>query len=387
MASRMTNQPGRPRVAFVINSLEGGGAERVMTTLLAASDGYRQTHDVSLTLLDRTDEAYAVPDGLSVHRLDTQGGLIASVRQMRRHFTVLRPDVSLSFLTRANVATIAAMRGIGPAIISERVDTRAHLATGRFAAIANAMVRLTYPRATRVIAVSAGVGDGLVAHYGVLKDKIRVCYNPLDAAAIALRCAEPPEVAVGPDDFVALGRLVVNKNFSLAIRAFAASSATGRLIIMGEGPLRPQLEAEIASLAMKDRVLLAGFCANPYAVIARARGFILSSLAEGLPNAVIEAMACRTPAVAVDCPSGPREVLEVGPAVAGQYLEGRGGLLVPTGDVQTMAMAIDALHDDAIRARLSEAAAARAADFTVEAAVDAFWAVIAETLAAREARV
>ena len=109
-----------------------------------------------------------------------------------------------------------------------------------------------------------------------------------------------------------------------------------RLLILGEGEDRPQLEELIASLGLTDHVKLPGFVSNPFAVLSRAAVFVLSSRWEGLPTVLIEAIACGTPVVSTDCPSGPREILQ----------KGRYGRIVPTEDSPALAAAILATLQD-----------------------------------------
>lgn len=300
----------RATILFVINSLAGGGAERVLTTILGASAPWRDRYDMHLALLDDEPRAYAVPEWITVTQLDARHRLGASIAQLRRLVGSLNPDAALAFLTRANVATAIAMAGRGrPWLISERVNTSAHLGSGPGAIAARAMVRFAYPRARHVIAVSDGVVDDLVENFGVARDRISAIANPVDHDAIAAQAAAPSSLAIDGDYVVAAGRLVPNKNFALLIDAFAASGLPHRLVIMGEGPERASLEAQIAANGLTDRVSLPGFVANPFAVLARARLFAMPSNAEGFPNGLIEAMACGLPVVATNCASGPSEIL------------------------------------------------------------------------------
>src|SRR5690606_6571298 len=143
---------------------------------------------------------------------------------------------------RSNVAgVIAAGHGRCATVISERVNTTAHLAKGRLSFVSRALVRWTYPRAGRVVAVSAGVRDTLVADFNVDRSRIRVIANPVDAAGIRTDGAAADPLGAGPDDWVTMGRLVPNKNTALAISAFAESGLPGRLLVLGEGPLRAEL--------------------------------------------------------------------------------------------------------------------------------------------------
>jgi len=362
-------------ILFVINSLAGGGAERVLTTILGASAPWRDRYDVHLALLDDEPRAYAVPEWITVTQLDARHRLGASIAQLRRLVGRLNPDTALAFLTRANVATAVAMAGRGrPWLISERVNTSAHLGSGAGAMAARAMVRFAYPRAQHVIAVSDGVADDLVENFGVARDRVSAIANPVDHDAIAAQAAAPSPLAIDGDYVVAAGRLVPNKNFALLIDAFAASGLPHRLIIMGEGPERASLEAQIAAKGLTERVLMPGFVANPFAMLARARLFAMPSNAEGFPNGLVEAMACGLPVVATNCASGPSEILAGLPRDS--VVDARqvpAGALVPPNDVAAFASALREVASEPRRSAAGRAAHQRSLDYGVAQATERYW--------------
>lgn len=368
--------PSPLRALFVINSLVGGGAERVFTTLVEQLS--RRPEDIAITvaLLDNeAEEAYRLPAGIPIERLNTRGGLLRSITQTRKLVRRLRPDVTLSFLTRANVAAIVALRGTGaPAVISERVNTTAHLRTGRLAFLSRLLIRNTYPAARQIIAVSQGVASTLESDFDVEPQRISVIYNPVDVDGIRDLAARDPAFPVTRADFVTMGRLVDNKNTALAIRALAQARTGGNLIVLGEGPLREDLGALAASLGLADRVRFAGFIANPHAVLARAGCYLLTSNAEGFPNAMMEAMAVGLPVVATDCPSGPAEILQV-ELDGAPHAFGAGGALVAMDDDAAMARCMTELIGPR-RETFAAAAVRRAAAFSVESAVERFRAAL-----------
>lgn len=387
------------RALFVINSLAGGGAERVFTTLVDQLSRRPDEIAITVALLDNeAEEAYRLPAGVAVERLDARGGLLRSITQTRKLVRRLRPDVTLSFLSRANVAAIVAMRRTGgAAIISERVNTTAHLRSGRLAFLSRLLIRNTYPTARRIIAVSEGVARTLESDFDVEPQRISVIYNPVDTAHIHALAAQEPAIPVTARDFVTMGRLVDNKNTAMAIRALAeigtvtgagagagAEAGSGNLIVLGEGPLREDLIRLAAGLGLADRVHFPGFLANPYAVLARAGCYLLTSYAEGFPNAMMEAMAVGLPVVATDCPSGPAEILEV-ELDGARSVMGHGGALVAPDDHAAMARCMAEMMGPR-HAELSEAAARRAAAFSVESAVERFRTALMEAAPAPAAR-
>ncbi len=379
----LANAPPRKRVLFLINSLVSGGAERVMCMLLAASEQERAAYDIELALLDREPPVYTPPDWVRVHQLDCRNSLPRSIIAVRDLLARQRPDIVLSFLTRANIAAIAGARMLGVScVISERVQNSAHLGDGFSAALAKQAIRLTYPHADRIIAVSAGVAKDLHDAFGAPKAKIAVIDNPIDAPAIERRAREPAWLTVEGPYIVSVGRLTGVKNFALLIEAFKSSAYQGKLLIIGEGPERARLKQKIRDLNLGERVVLTGYLENPFPLIRGADFFVSPSNAEGFPNALVEAMALGAPVISTNCPSGPAEILaNTDRESINGLTEGAFGILAPTNDAPALARAIDLLLDPAVRAAWGAKARARVADFSVERAKESYWAVLREVMA------
>lgn len=376
----MTGAPSDdlPVCLFVINSLAGGGAERVMTTLLAHSRAMTGKYRLHLALLDQERSMYAPPDFVTVHQLDCNGGQLQACLQVLALVDRLKPRVMLSFLTRSNVAAVVAgrLRGVRT-VISERVDTRSHFGKSRTSWLKSRIVSLTYPHADKLIAVSAGVADGLARHFSVPPGKMVVIDNPVDVDAIRAAGDAAPSLEVAAPYVAAAGRLVPNKNFALLIEAFARSGIGGTLVIMGEGPERKALTEQIAALGLEGRVLMPGFVANPFAVTARARIFVLPSNAEGFPNSLVEAMALGVPVISTNCASGPSEILAERPRWdLEDALPTLHGVLTPVGCADAMARALAVLEEPQALQRYSGLAQARARAFGPEIAAERYWSVL-----------
>lgn len=368
----------KPRICFVINSLAGGGAERVMLKLLSASRSRHNAYDLSLVLLDDEARSYTPPDWLPVRQLDARGTLPRSMHVLWNHLRQTRPDVVVSFLTRANVANVLTTRVLGGrCVISERTHASQHLNRGRADVVARTMVRATYGRADAVVAVSQGVADDLTEVFGVPAGKVRVINNPVDADGLAALAAQAAPAASPRPYIVGVGRLTPIKNFQLLIRAFAESGLPHDLVILGEGEERPTLLRLAAELGLADRVRLPGFQANPFPIVKNAAVFASASNAEGFPNGIVEAMALGVPVVAANCPSGPSEILDGRSRgeIEGLTL-GAAGVIVPQNDVGAFARALRLMDDPQVRDRYARAGAARARDYSVEAAVERYWSVI-----------
>lgn len=361
--------PAAPaRIAFLINSMEGGGAERAMANLLHHLLPHLAGHKVELILLDDLEQVQRLPQGLVVHQLNAGGSMLRSARQLAAHFARACPDVCVSYLARANCLNVALAARFGHrAIISERVQTSAHLASARRGWLYRLITRLSYRHAAAVVPVSQGVADDLAENFGVLPARMKVIGNPIDAADLHRRAADTPETALPERFILAVGRLVVNKNFPMLLAAYAQARPEADLVILGEGPERAALAAQIADLGLSGRVHMPGFVPNPYPVMARAEYLVSCSNAEGFPNTLIEAMTLGRAVVATDCPSGPAEVLGGAARHAGHGpVRAAHGILVARDDADALAKAMRQLEDPGLRATLAASATARARDFGIE---------------------
>jgi glycosyltransferase involved in cell wall biosynthesis len=375
-------KPGdRGRILFVINSIGYGGAEISLFKLI---QHLHQTHgreiDLHIALLDSLPEARAVPGGVTKHVMDTAGSLSKSVLALRRLLGEIRPQLVVSFLVRANVATALAARWQGcPSVICERMHLSSHLAknhSGPALRAARLVARLAYPLATAAVGVSTGVTDDLVAQFGVSPAKATTIFNGYDVEALQRAAAAAPSVRL-PDRFVvAAGRLVRNKNFPQLIEAYARVPEAPPLVILGDGEEREVLERQIVRLGLQERVQMPGFVADPAAVFARAEYLISASLNEGFPNAMVEAMAVGTPVAVTNCRSGPAEILtgdaerKVSGAASEEY-----GVLIEPGSVDALAAAMTMMQAPALRAHYAAQSAKRARQFSVAEIMPAYAAL------------
>lgn len=350
-----------------------------MCTLLRASEAELRDSRLSLVLLDQEPPAYQVPSWVTVVQLDCRGSLLRSVWQVWRVLRRVKPDATLSFLTRANIANVMASALVRvPAIVSERVNTTSHLGRGLGGKVARLLVRGTYPRARAVIAVSPGVAEDLRASFGVQDSRLSVISNPIDGEQIRARAESDAPVAMDAPYIVAMGRLVPNKNFAMLIDAYARAKIGPKLLILGEGPERAALSQQIAAHGLSDRVVLSGFVDNPFPTLRHAVAYVSPSNAEGFPNSLLEAMSLGLPVISTNCLSGPSEVLaEMSRGeVPAHVCFAPHGILVPTNDSAAMAEALRTLDSPVRRRIYGEKAARRAADYGVARAKDAYWSVI-----------
>lgn len=372
-------------VAVLISGFATGGVPRVMTTLAGALA--ERGHRVDLLAvcadgpaLERLPALVRLVDLRDWRRLPTRPTgnrsrrAVLSAPAVARYLRSEAPDVLLSGGNYVNLAAVAG-RALARVALPVVVTHHAHLALeARRKPLVRWSVRHVYSRADRVVAVSQGVADELRQATGLAPPRLTAIYNPAAPARIAEHAREPldhPWLARGePPVVLGVGRLHEQKDFPTLVRAFARvrRERPARLVILGTGKgsePRDELLALADRLGVAADVALPGYVANPWAWMARAGVFVLSSAWEGLPTALVEALACGCPVVSTDCPSGPSEILE----------GGRHGPLVPVGDDAALA---DAVLETLASPPDPDGLRARAADFSVEAAVARYLALLAE---------
>jgi len=330
-----------PRLSFFIPHLHGGGAERVTVSLIKGL--VVRGFAVDLVLVNRGEGAYQkeIPQECRIVDLGARRAL-TSISPFIRYLKRERPEVLITALTHVNVAALVARalsRVQVPLIVTEHNTFSAshpyaeRQSTARFLP---PLMRWLYPKADFIVGVSQGVVEDLKKVLRFDSEKFRVIYNPIVDDGLLKKAEEPldhPWFREGePPLILAAGRLHISKDFPTLLRAFALvrKQIPARLVILGEGEERKELEDLARKLGIREDLDLPGFVENPYKYMKRATVFVLSSQWEGLPTVLVEAMACGCPVVATDCPSGPAEILE----------NGKWGRLVPPGDPEALAKAI-----------------------------------------------
>lgn len=372
-------------IVFLINSLEGGGAERVLCGLasyLAAAG-----HEPVIVTLTPARPAYRLSSDVPVRELagDTfMGGLGRMLllpllaARFRRAVAEIRPDVVVSFLVRANLVNmLSAIGGRSiPTVLSERIPAREHYA-GILLWPMRALISACYPRANAVIAISDSVRESLLL-LGVAPEKIHVIYNPVDPEGIVPRAGRSPLLDQRVVQLITVGRLVDFKEQKTLIRALRQirEQCDARLTLVGDGPLRNDLENLARELGVAPFVTITGWTSNPFPLLAVGDIFVFSSRYEGFGNVILEAMACGVPIVSTDCPGAPHEIVR----------DGRDGLLVPVGDSDALARRVMELVDDAaLYERLRLAGLARVHDFGVPAVAESYLRVLRDVGAGKDA--
>jgi glycosyltransferase involved in cell wall biosynthesis len=356
------------RIFVTVGVLGSGGAERAAANL--ASELARRGHDITIGVL-RTGGGYTetLHPAVKIHHL-RGGRILGEAHAIARYVKAEQPDLVFSPLYETDALVLLSRKLFG---WRSKVAICAQNSVFQFAAnqvaAARLLIRLEQMLARRGtdqwFAISNGVADEAASFFHVPREAITVIANPV------VDLNQPP---VTPHDLKALfgpeitkvllasGRLHKQKDYPTLVKALAivrAQRPDVGLVILGQGALKPQLEAQIEAAGMTNAVRFPGFQSDPLNWVAGADLFVLSSLWEGLANVLIEALLCGVPIVSTDCPHGPAEVLE----------DGRYGRLVPPADPQALAGAIiealDAPHDP-------EPGRRRAMDFEIGAIADRY---------------
>jgi glycosyltransferase involved in cell wall biosynthesis len=305
---------GRVRVAFVLHSLSGGGAQRVLLTLAGAVD--RGRIEPELVVFDTSGPmAAALPPEVPLHDLGRHrlsGALPALFTTLRR----LAPEVVCATMGHANLALLA-MKSLLPGpprvVIREPNTPSKSLPDLAYSGVLRLGYRLLYRRADTVIRQSRLMGEELVRDFAVDPATIAHLANPVDVAAIREAARSPLREPGAGRRFVAAGKLTRQKGFDRLIEMFARLAGEPRLTILGQGAELEPLRRQAAALGVADRVSFAGFVPSPWAAYAGADAFLLPSRWEGMPNAALEALACGTPVIATPESGGIGEVAEAAP--------------------------------------------------------------------------
>ena len=327
------------RIAIFMPSLRGGGAEKVMLNL--ARGFLEQGMKIDLVVA-QAEGPYLQDLPAEIRVVDLGARRVRhSVPGLARYLRNTRPTGLLSAMGHANMAAVLArlLAGVPTRVVATLHNTMAPQISGTSSLKSRFMLWIAgrcHSMADAVVAVSGGVAEDAAELMKLPRKKIQVIYNPVVNEQLFQRAAEPlihdwfrPG---SPPVVLSVGRLTEQKDYGVLVHAISRvrESMAVRLLILGEGEQRQELQDLVNELGMSEEVLLPGFVPNPYQYMRLAKLFVLSSRWEGLPTVLIEALALGIPIVSTDCPSGPVEILK----------GGRLGRLVPVGDVEALAAAI-----------------------------------------------
>ena len=350
------------KIALVISTLQAGGGERVVATL---SQQFAKHHDVTIIVFDKSRIDYDYSGKLICIDCPDQQGMFSKAGNLLTRASRLRTlykreqfDYIFGFMESANYPSILAS---GKTIASLHIDPAFLSRPERW------LLRLIYPFAHQVAPVSKDIarqlrnGDGLT--------NVTPIYNPVPVDELK-KLADRPRPHTRKY-LLAVGRLTYQKHFDLLIDAYHHSHAKKDcdLIILGEGQLRTQLEAQICNLKLEQQVFLPGRLKDPFHYFKHAEFMALSSLAEGFPMVLIEALTLSCPVLSVDCPTGPREIVK----------HFKNGLLIEMENRAVLSGAIDKLfYDTKLRKKLADNAPDSVAHLSAECICEQ-WFRVADT--------
>lgn len=340
------------RISFVTSTLNSGGSERVISLL--ANVLQERGHEVEIVNINRHEVFYEIHPKVRLTFVEEACGstfIGKKMLWMRKHLKSSRPDVVIPFMTDVECVTLLSLLGIGiPVISSERYDPRA-------STMAYKTMRWLFLRMTNHLVVQT---EEIKSFYSkALQKRTTVIYNPVREDVFL-------NVSIGnqhPMRIVSVGRLAPQKNFPMLIMAFGKIHnlfPDFQLVIFGEGPLRDDLESMVHTMNLDGKVLLPGRSEKIVEELRSAALFCMSTNAEGMSNAMIEAMCVGLPVVSTDV-CGAKELLS----------HPESGFIVPVGDVDSMARAMkNLLSNESLMKQMGERNRAKAGMFRKDSIVE-----------------
>jgi glycosyltransferase involved in cell wall biosynthesis len=373
----MSERKEKIKITFLMPSAETGGSEKNILKLLRNLNS--KNFQKSLLLQKKKgDLLEEISPDVLVKELGSLFSIF-TIFSLIKYFREEKPDILVSIFPRLNVVNVLAkilsnskakiiisVRSTNSQLFKYSAYKISHKLMSQF--IMPSLVKFFYKRADLIICVSQGVADDISKVIGN-KANIKVIYNPVIDNSI-IRLAKEPMADIGIKNkfipiILTVGRLTKAKDYATLLKAFSIvfKSNPAYLLIVGEGEERKKIENLVEKLEISKNVLLLGLQNNPLKYIDKADVFVLSSVLEGFPNVLVEAMACGVPVVSTDCQSGPNEIIE----------NGKSGFLVQVADEKKMANAIiKLLEDKELRKNFSEEGKKRAHYFSAEKSVKEF---------------
>jgi len=316
-------------VAIVIADLVLGGGQR---SALNLANALSKDHVVTVIVFQDNFRQYKVPCKLVNLDCPDQDttlrkayNVLKRTWRLKRNFNINKYDYIFGFMESANFPT---------ALAAPEAFLSVHCNPHELNKYESLMLRLTYPRASHIIAVSEDVATILRDDFGL--ERVTRIYNLVSFDDIKRQAVE--SYTHSRPYIVALGRLAEVKCLDLLINAYANSQMQTEcdLLLIGEGEMRESLEAQIKSLSLEDKVILVGSQENPFKYLKNAELLALSSRTEAFPMVLIESLVLSCPVIATDCPTGPREII----------IDGENGLLVENDNEEVLTAALDRLYFD-----------------------------------------
>lgn len=357
---------GPKNILFVAISLGEGGTEKVITDIITHLDSKK--YEISLALFEQKGHYLPlIPDYVRIYNLKKKSryGFFKLIFLSSGLFKKVKPDVVISFLAYANVVVLIAKLLSGckfTLIINERTYLSYATLHQRLSRIKYLLYRFLFNRADFIVVPSVDMKKDLLKEFNTSQDKIRIIYNPVDLDKIKKLKKEEIEdsrIKACQSYIVAVGRLEGVKGYTYLLEAYSRiyKKIDEKLVILGTGEDEEKLRSLASKLGIRDHVVFMGFQKNPYKFMNRASIFVLSSLLEGFPNVILEAMACGVPVISTDCLSGPREIIT----------SGQSGILVPPANAEALSKAmLSLLRDENLQEKFSKEGEKRVEDFRID---------------------
>ena len=373
----------KPKLLIFINTLQIGGAERVVSLLL---NHLKDDFEIHLALYSKILD-YTIPPEIKILDLQQplfQNKIIRFLKLPQISLKVYRYckknniNNSVAFLYRpcyinAIMKSFWGYRGHVIMCEGTHQTTMQESHSAIYRMFSKFMVMYSYKRADLILANSYAIQTDLIENFKI-KTPVRVIYNPVDLHFIKSYAAVQPDFVFEKDifHFITVGNLRKEKNQLLLIQAFfTLKNLPCKLLIVGAGVMEEELKQKVKDLGLMHKIIFLGFDNNPFKFVSRSNCFILSSDVEGFPNVLIEALACGRPVISTDCSSGPRELLapatDLHHRAINTFEIGEYGILTPVKDVISLANAMKKMMDDgSLRISFEAKAAKRAEQFDVD---------------------
>ncbi len=355
------------RLLFYINSLYGGGAERVIANL--ANQFYQHGHNVCVVTTFKKNTEYYLDHGIErivLTSIDEKLGNVVCkniklIKRLNRVIEKFDPLVAISFMGEPNFRLLAC-RTLKKKIISIRSDPRSE-----YRGIRGFITKKLFYKADGIVCQTQDVLNWLKPS---IKKNGKVILNQVNTSFYKTD-------HLSFEYYVATGRLNEAKNYEMLIDAFhkfLKIHPSAKLHIYGEGELKQKLQDRIVQNGNENSIILKGRTDNINNVLSHAKAFLLSSNYEGMPNGLLEAMAVGVPCISTDCPcGGPRTVIT----------NGINGILVPVGDVDSMVIALCKVEEDTTFSQLISNAAKETSKMFEPSKVYEEWNSFVEQVASR----
>ena len=315
------------RIFLIIPTLTSGGAERVMSEL--ANELAIQKNDVYLVVLAESNDFYTINHNVKIHRLGfyNKGKIQKKAAEFRTLFKLRqllkkeKPDAVLSFMEKYNIVTILASRFLGLKVfVSDRSNPKKILPK-----YIEVLRNLTYRYTTGIVAQTSLAKE--ILEKATLNKNIKVIPNPIRKVQLYAEIRRQKII-------LNIGRLVPEKGHKYLLEVFHKLNVTDwKLVILGDGPLKNELIEQAKELRIENQLIMPGTVNNVDEWFAKSSIFAFTSLSEGFPNALVEAMAAGLPCVSFDCDAGPRDII----------IDGENGFLDLENSVSSFANKIEAL--------------------------------------------